>query len=376
MDDINIIGAGIAGLALAIHFEKSNIPYQIYEQAPSFKTVGAGILLANNAMQIFNHLGLAAKLSDKGNRIVQLNLVDQNLGILSEMSMTDFEQQYNVSNIAIHRADLQECMLKEISHENIHMGYQLTDITEQELIFNDKEQLPKGIVIGADGIHSTVRKLTFGDRKIDFARQICWRGVVDFKLPKKYTNQFNESWGDGARFGFAQINNTQVYWFALCNYKNSMSEWDGKDWRQSFRSFNPLVSELLNTTPDSSVHRAPISQLKLLDKWYNGSTCLIGDACHAMTPNMGQGAGQGIEDAHTLSQCLQKSNSIEEGFQQFQNLRFKKVKSIVQTSWRIGKVAQLESKIARYIRNMVLKSTPKFISQNQSAKVIQLTQLN
>lgn len=371
MDKINIIGAGIAGLALAVHFEKSNIAYQLYEQAPGFKTIGAGILLANNAMQIFDKLGLASTLLAKGNRITQLNLVDQNLKLLSEVSMETFEQKYNVSNIAIHRAELQASMLNEISSDRIHMDHELIDMTDSHLIFKNK-LIEKGIVIGADGIHSVVRKKLFGEKAIEHAGQICWRGVVDYVLPKKYSSQFNESWGKGARFGFAQINDSQVYWFALCNYQDSISEWDGKNWRQSFVNFNPLVIELLNKTSDSSIHIAPISQLAQIDSWHNDTTCLIGDACHAMTPNMGQGAGQGIEDAYILSHCFKANNSTQKAFQQFQSLRFKKVKSIVQTSWRIGKIAQLESNIGRSIRNMVLRSTPKFISQNQSEKVIQL----
>lgn len=376
MDNINIIGAGIAGLALAVHFEKAGIQYQLYEQAPEFKTVGAGILLANNAMQIFKQIGLAHQLLEKGLRIKNLNIVDQELRILSGIDLVDFETQYQVSNIAIHRADLQECLLNSISSDNIHLDHKLKDFQDSELIFENGKTIPKGIVIGADGIHSTVRQALFGDKKLEYPGQICWRGVVDFALPEAYLHQFNESWGKGARFGFAQINAKQVYWFALCNYKQSVSEWDGKDWKQSFNQFHPLVRELLQSTNNSNIHVAPMSQLEILKEWHDESICLIGDACHAMTPNMGQGAGQGIEDAYTLSKCIQRSKSIEASFKLFQSLRYKKVKSIVQNSWQVGKIAQLESKIGRVIRNTVLKSTPKFLAKSQSKKVFQLAQID
>jgi len=375
MDKINIIGAGIAGLALAVHLEKANIEYQIFEQAASFKTVGAGILLANNAMQIFDQLDLSKKLTEKGNRTKTLNIVDQNLHIISSIDLTKFEQKFKVSNIAIHRADLQESLLDSISSESIHLDHQLKDMTETDLIFQNGKTIPKGIVIGADGIQSTVRKVLFGKKEIKFPGQICWRGVVDFTLPEKYTHQFNESWGDGCRFGFAQINSKQVYWFALCNYKNSVSEWDDRSWKQSFKTFHPLVVKLLQSTHASSIHMAPISQLEILKKWHHKSICLIGDACHAMTPNMGQGAGQGIEDAYTLSKCLQHTNSIEASFDLFQKLRYKKLKSIVKNSWHIGKIAQLESKIGRTIRNTAFKSIPQFLTQSQSKRIFQLAEV-
>lgn len=376
MDQINIIGAGIAGLTLAVHLEKANIPYQVFEQAPSFKTIGAGILLANNAMQIFNRIGLASLLLDKGLRINTLNIVNQNLQVLSGINLSSYEKQYQVSNIAIHRSDLQNFLLDSVSSENIHLGHTLNDISDSDLIFNNGKSISKGIVIGADGIHSIVRHSLFGEKEIQYPGQICWRGVVDYTLPEQYVHQFNESWGKGSRFGFAQINSKQVYWFALCNYRDSVSEWDNKNWRESFDQFHPLVVELLAATNDSSIHMAPISQLTLLQKWHHESTCLIGDACHAMTPNMGQGAGQGIEDAYTLSHCIQSNHSITDAFQQFQKLRFKKVKSIVQNSWQIGKIAQLESNIGRAIRNTVFKSIPQFITQNQSKKVFQIAKLN
>lgn len=376
VENIKIIGAGIAGLTFASHLEQQDLKYQLFEQAPSFKTVGAGILLANNAMQVFQRLGLAEQLIQKGRKISYLNLVDENLKLLSSVSLADFEAKYGVSNIAIHRADLQHILLNSISSDRIFLEHTLENLDDSSLEFKENVKIPYDVVVGADGIKSNVRRSLFGEMPIEYAGQICWRGLVNFQLPEQFQYQFNESWGAGSRFGFAQINTEQVYWFALCNYQNSVSEWDGENWRESFSKFNPLVQELLASTPDDSIHMAPISQLPLLKTWHKNSVCLIGDACHAMTPNMGQGAGQGIEDAFVLSHCLQKYESVEDGFAQYQILRFQKVKSIVNNSWQIGKIAQLNSSIGRMIRNLALKITPKSISQNQIAKVIQLADVD
>lgn len=368
---VSIVGGGIAGLTLACHLQKSGTPYTVFEQAPNFKTVGAGIILANNAMQVFQKLGLAEELSEKGRRVSYLNLVDEQLNILTSSDLSPFESKYGVKNIAIHRADLQASLLNRLDADQVHLNKRVESISDNELSFSDGTKHKVDVLIGADGIHSQVRAALFGEVPIQEAGQVCWRGVVDYQLPDSLAYQFNEAWGPGVRFGFGQINERQVYWFALSKYKASVSEWDGEDWKQGFNSFHPVVVDLLRLTPDDTIHRGEISQLAWQNTWYKGDVCLIGDACHAMTPNMGQGAGQGIEDAYILAHCL-KDNDVSEAFKRFQKLRIRKVKTIVNTSWRIGKIAQLDSSISRKLRNMILRITPQKVAQNQLAKLIQL----
>lgn len=369
--EISIVGGGIAGLSLACHLEKKQIPYHLFEQAPIFNPVGAGILLANNAMQVFQRLGIAETLSKKANRISFLNLVDEQLNVLSSSNLASFEKQYGVNNIAIHRADLHATLLEQLDTEKVHLNKQVESISNHQIHFSDGNQHKFEILIGADGIHSKVRESIFGPGKIKEAGQVCWRGVVDYQLPKSMIDQFNEAWGPGIRFGFAQINKEQVYWFALCKYKRSMSEWDGKNWKKEFNSYHPIVVDLLKLTPDEAIHRAEISQLEWMNKWYQDDVCLIGDACHAMTPNMGQGAGQGIEDAYILAHCL-GTQTPEEAFKNYESMRLAKVKSIVNISWQIGRVAQLDSALGRKLRNMILRMTPQKLSQRQVSKVIEL----
>lgn len=368
---VSIVGGGIAGLTLACHFQQSGTPYTVFEQTPHFKTVGAGIILANNAMQVFQKLHLAEELSSKGSRISYLNLVDEQLNVLTSSDLSIFESQHGVNNIAIHRADLQASLLNRLNPDQVHVNKRVESITDNVLKFSDGSTHTFDVLIGADGIHSQVRTALFGNIPIQQAGQVCWRGVVDYQLPDSFAYQFNEAWGAGVRFGFGQINERQVYWFALSKFKTTLAEWDGKDWKQEFDAFHPVVVDLLRLTPDATIHRGDISQLSWLDTWHKENVCLIGDACHAMTPNMGQGAGQGIEDAYSLAHCLDNYD-ISEAFQRYQNLRIGKVKTIVTTSWRIGKIAQLDSSIGRKLRNMVLRMTPQILAQKQLAKVIKL----
>ena len=171
-------------------------------------------------------------------------------------------------------------------------------------------------------------------------------------------------WGKGSRFGFGQINKEEVYWFALLNIKKDIKEYNTLQWKSKFDNYHLIVSELLAITDNESIHTGLIEDLKPIKNWSNGKICLIGDAAHAMTPNMGQGAGQSIEDALKLAEFLSEC-PYEEAFEKYENHRFSKVQMIIKNSWRIGSMAQVDSLVLRTIRNSVLKLTPKGVTSKQ-----------
>lgn len=115
-----------------------------------------------------------------------------------------------------------------------------------------------------------------------------------------------------------------------------------------------------------------IIDLKPIHKWYNKKVCLLGDAAHATTPNLGQGACQAIEDAYLLAELYQEDKSIETVFEEYQKLRIKKAHSIVNSSWRIGKIAHFENSLAIYIRNLVMRSIPKSANNKQLQSIFKV----
>ena len=373
----NIIGAGIGGLTLAVALKRKGIPFQVFEQAEEMKAAGAGIILGNNAMQVYEKLDLANELLQKGNRISKLSLTQSDLSPLSTIDLSDYEKQTGLANLAIHRGDLQTLLLSKLDGGDLNTNKKLIDleIGEQPILnFQDGSNATSDYVIGADGINSIVRKSITEQNTIRSAKQICWRGLAEFRLNEKDKTHFREAWGTGCRFGFGQINERQVYWFALLNIKERLSEHEGVEWKNRFKVFTPVVSELIHATPDNKIHVAEITDLKPIKKWYQNQICLIGDAAHAMTPNMGQGAGQSIEDAYVLANCLEKYTP-EKAFKKYQSLRKTKALQIVNNSWRIGQIAQLENPVGIWLRNQVMKLTPDSIGKKQTAQVFELAEV-
>ena len=169
------------------------------------------------------------------------------------------------------------------------------------------------------------------------------------------------------------LRNNEVYWFAVAPFDvDFRKEYDGVDLGKVFFGYHKLVTDLLSNTPKHQMIMNEITDLPGLKKWHKSKVCLIGDAAHATTPNMGQGACQTIEDALALGICLSKGAEVEDAFGEFQSIRFNKANKIISNSWLIGKMAHLLKGIKRNLRNGLMKMTPSWINKRQSAQVFKL----
>lgn len=375
---IDIIGAGIGGLTTALAFEKKGISSRIFEQSPKIKPVGAGIILANNAMQVYKKLGLKETIEAHGNVISSLNITRANLQPLSEVDLTYFEQKHQTKNIAIHRGVLQGILIDHLKNTPIALNHRLSSLKKGDndylLNFENGIQQSSSTIIGADGLNSVIRKEILPSKQIRNAPQVCWRGVTEFQLPQDFKNELNEAWGKTARFGFVQIAQNKVYWYALKSFKKNKNEFSVEELGLYFKDFAPLIQNIIRATPLENIHIAEISDLPPTRTWFKGNICLIGDAAHAATPNMGQGACQAIEDAYVLSECMGKYQT-NEAFAAYQKLRLPKANQVVKTSWMIGKMAHVSNPFLMGLRNQILKSTPPLINRMQNEKIFQLAEI-
>lgn len=370
MNQISIIGAGIGGLTLGNILKQHDLDFTIYESASEIKPVGAGIMMAVNAMQIFDKLGLKEKIESKGNKIHGICIADEKLKTISTTNVLALEKKFNSCNVAIHRAELQNILAENLGFENIQLNHSLNQIKKKEnyiLKFENGFETECEIVFGADGIHSKVRNQILGAGSIRNAGQKCWRGLTDFNLPEKYSHHALEIWGKGKRFGFVKISDRKVYWYALVN-ENKFEE--KIDLSETFRDFDSLVLEILESTQKENIILNDIVDLTPIPKWYAENTCLIGDAAHATTPNMGQGACQSIEDAYVIGKLLEKNRNFNSIFEEFQKIRRKKVDYIVKNSWTIGKISQWEK--GNQLRNFLMRSIPESINQKMVEKILKL----
>jgi 2-polyprenyl-6-methoxyphenol hydroxylase-like FAD-dependent oxidoreductase len=367
---VTIIGAGIGGLTTAIALKKRGIEVEIFEAATEFKKVGAGIIIAINSMQLYKRLGMAEKILEAGNKLGRFEITNANLKVLTTSDTDYFGKNYNLSNVAIHRADLHEVLLSELAEIPIYMGKILKNLAQHSgfinLEFEDGTKHQTNLLIGGDGVNSVVRKSIFPESQVRWAKQLCWRGITTFDLGTNYKHGAREAWGHNERFGIVPIGENKVYWYACAGYKeSSKKEFGGQSIESVFKKFNPLVKDIINSTPKNSIITAELGDLDPIPMWYQGNVCLVGDAAHATTPNMGQGANQAIESAWVLANCLAHEKGPSKAFAEYQQIRQKKANMVVHTSWKVGKLAHVSSPILAKLRNGFLYIIPSFLGRKQ-----------
>ncbi|MGU3375712.1 FAD-dependent monooxygenase [Chryseobacterium sp. M5A1_1a] len=370
MNTISIIGAGISGLTLGNILKQQQYDFTLYESAMEIKPVGAGIMMAVNAMQVFDRLGLKEKIENAGNKIHRITLSNESMKSFSKTEILDLEKQYNSCNVAIHRAELQRILAENLNPDSIQLNHSLRKIEKKEnyiLDFENGNQVESTIVFGADGIKSPIRNQILKTRTIRSTGQKCWRGLVDLELPERYHHEAFEMWGKGKRFGFVKISEKKVYWYACINEKSFERN---HELATIFNDYNPLVLNLIEATSKENIICNEITDLAPIPKWYSDNLCLIGDAAHATTPNMGQGACQAIEDAYIIGRLLEKNQDFNAVFGEFQKIRRKKVDYIVNTSRSIGKISQWEH--GNSLRNFLMSLLPERINEKMAKKIIAL----
>lgn len=359
---IAIIGGGIGGLTAAIALRRQGFSPVIYEAAPELQPIGAGITLAINAMQVFRELGLADKAIAAGHRLEHLWITDEHLHPISRTALEPLIREFGLPNLGIHRGALQQLLVEALPEGAIHLGkglQRLEEIAEGvELKFEDGTTAQAGVVIAADGIHSAVRRQLFPACRQRSSGQVCWRGICRADTGP-WRGRGTEAWAPGMRFGIVPIAAESIYWFAVVNQK------PGIDWAkltkeelmETFRPFARPARELIESTPASQIIYNPLNDLEPLPQWFFGRSALLGDAAHATTPNMGQGACQAIEDAYVLAQCL-SSWPYGDAFAKYQARRKARADSIVRQSRRLGRIAQLDSPVLGRLRNRVMSLMP------------------
>jgi 2-polyprenyl-6-methoxyphenol hydroxylase-like FAD-dependent oxidoreductase len=368
-----IIGGGIGGLALAIAMQQKGYRVQVYEHAPSIRPLGAGLALAANAVKALTAIGISDDVLAKGKVIRKLKIKSPEGKIITETDSEKISARFGmINNFTIHRADLHDVLMRHLEPGTLHLGKGCVDFQQDAsgiiLFFNDGTTAKADHVIASDGIHSIFRKKLLPKSETRYAGYTCWRAVID-DVPADFNfEETIEIWGAGCRFGIVPLTKHRVYWFACVNAKANdpaMRSFAVKDLLKYFAEFQDPVVQLLMRTRDEQLIWSDIIDIAPLRQFAFDNIVLMGDAAHATTPNMGQGACMALEDAATMVNCLDDYSSVSEAFRQFEHKRIARTTKIVNTSWQLGKVAQLENPLLMSLRNTAIRLTPQSLAEKQ-----------
>jgi 2-polyprenyl-6-methoxyphenol hydroxylase-like FAD-dependent oxidoreductase len=301
-----IIGAGLGGLALAGRLIGAGIEVEVVEKAPGWSS-GTGIYLPGNAVRAMRVLGIADQVVAAGRVNRRRQYLAANGDTLFEIDVEDFWRGV-APPIGVHRSHLHEALLAQVEISRIRLGTTVEELTEYGPVvsasLSDGRHDEYDLVVGADGIHSAVRRLVFGEgaERPASLGAVSWRSVV--------TNVWDiDNWtvwtGRESVLLTVPIDVDRIYVFASASSDRHPEGWVPDDMAALFDDFTSPVTDVvksMNVTPNE-IHFSPLHQVDQ-SPWHRGRVVLIGDAAHAMAPTMAQGAALAMEDAIVLSDLL------------------------------------------------------------------------
>lgn len=356
-----IIGGGVGGLTAALALKKIGVEVDVYEQTESPRAAGAGLSLWANAVRALNYLNPAILQE----HVTVSGTIRRQDGIpLSSMNTDTLKERYGSPTIVVHREDLMNALLTETG-DIVRYGKRLARYEGTTAMFKDGSYARGDILIGADGIHSLVRKQMHPDSQPVYRGYAAWRCVVDFPHDQ-VKGMWGESFGKGSRFGLVPLTNGRIYCYATANRPQNTPPDDHKATMLAlFGNWHHPIKQVIQAMPDEEILYNDISDIEPLPYWVDGQTVLLGDAAHAMTPNMGQGACQAIEDGVILAQMLNKHATIKDALEAYQKVRIPHTRKVVLRSRSIGQMGQQTNPVIITVRNQLMRLIPSGITLNQ-----------
>ena len=313
---VGIVGGGIGGLSAALSLLRHGFDVHVYEQAPMLGEVGAGVQVSPNASRVLHGLGLSGQLAKTGVKPLAFHQRrwDDGRTLLRSPLSERLETTFGFPHYQMHRADLLTALADAVPADRVHLGHRLTGLTDHgdrvEARFDNGASAGVDVLVGADGIKSTVRGLLFGPGHPRFTGCVAYRGLVPVQRLKTLDLEVTvQVWmGPGRHFVHYLVSAGRLVNFVAVIEQDT---WTRESWTDrgdiadaldAFEGWHPQVRTILGSVDETFIwalfDRAP------LRRWFAGRVTLPGDACHAMLPFFAQGAAQAIEDGATLAACL------------------------------------------------------------------------
>jgi len=381
---VAVVGGGIGGLTAAIALRMAGFEVVVLERAAELEEIGAGLLLAANAQKALGKLGLAEAVGNLGTPASAGEIRSWRGEVLASIPASEIERRVGAESAAVHRADLQALLLRELGEEPLRLGFEVQGFEQDgagvTVLLAGGSEERVDLLVGADGLRSKIRARLFGPAAPRYAGYTAWRAVAKSGQDLLAWGSGFESWGRGQRFGCAHIGKGRVYWFATRNAPERGKDGGPGEARATlltlFREWHRPVPELIEATAREAIRRDDLYDREpLVGRWGQGRITLLGDAAHPMTPNLGQGACQAIEDAVVLARCLREPDeagreSIPDALRRYERLRAARTAKIVKQSRRIGRIGQLENPLLCRLRDRALAMIPSNVQLKQVEEVV------
>ncbi len=361
-----IVGGGIGGLCAALALRRGGWDVTVLESAPRVAAVGAGITLMANALAGLDALGVGDEVRAQGQVDAPGGTRTPDGRWLARIDAGRLEAALGTAALGIHRATLHRVLLDALAPSALVTDASVARV-EPGAVLSSAGRFEADLVVGADGIDSVVRRQLWPSAAPPrYVGTTAWRGVTDEPWPGELTVAI--TWGRGTEFGMVPLGDRRVYWFGAANAPEGTRAADEKAAvRAVFGGWHDPVPALLDATT-TVLHHDLRHLPEPLPTYVRGTVALLGDAAHAMTPNLGQGAAQAIEDAVILGQVCRVDRPVAEGLADYDARRRPRSQRVARASYRIGRVGQITHPLLVAARNTAIRRTPPRLALRSMAR--------
>ena len=366
MTRLLIAGGGIGGLSAALSLAQSGFDVEVFEQAPGFGEVGAGIQLSPNATRVLHHLGLAEALEAWAFLPQRTELRSWRTGRLVGTSPLGESARatYGFPYYHIHRGDLLAVLAAAAGRHPRVMLHTSARVEGFEQTRSGVHATVSGAqhsgdaLIGADGIHSAVRAGLFGPEAATFTGNVAWRALVPAaRLPAGLIPPAATVWwGPRGHFVSYYVRSGTL---VNCVCVREKQGWEVESWtergahaelKDDFAGWNDAVQALIDNTDRDALYKWALHDRPPMPRWGSGGVTLLGDACHPTLPFMAQGAAMAIEDGAVLAACLRRIGDVPAALSRYENLRKDRTAQVQRGSRRNARLFHLRG-VQAWVRN-------------------------
>lgn len=359
--NIHIVGAGIGGLALARALQLRGLHPRVFESNPQMQSLGGGLIIPPNSARILEHLGLGSVL-EQAVPLQDMQILDSGGKLLYRRDQREVQQKYGRPIYGIARTVLHRALAESLPTGTVALGHHLERIQHHfdgvSAFFRGKPEQVSDLLVGADGRSSRARQLILPETRLVPNNQTAYRGVAPTNPMPEWRDTFGEFWGPRRRFSFFRVGDGQTYWHAPVHQEpGALFERKKTELLRLYRDFPPQVTDLIAHTDEAQISAVELADLSPIPDWWRGRVALLGDAAHATSPNLGQGAAQALEDAEALAESLMVYPTHQEALNHYQRTRERVANAVVAQSRQLGELGQAGGAM-RLLRNFTLSINP------------------
>ncbi|GAA0942686.1 FAD-dependent monooxygenase [Nonomuraea longicatena] len=348
-----IVGGGIGGLAAAAAFHQRGMQVEVLERAAAFTEVGAGLTVQPNGLRALDVLGLGDPLRAHGLADPLVGVRNSRGGWLIRNDVATLRRTFGAS-VLIPRTTLIDLLKAAVPAESLRPATEVHSVRPDGTVHHSGGVSEADLVVGADGVNSVTRRSLWphlpGPSYVGYT---TWR----FMAPPHPVEGSVETWGSGERFGQVPMADGRVYCYVIANAPAG-THIGLDELRRRFTGWHRPIPALLESVSGQAALQHDTYELPALPTYVSDNAAVLGDAAHAMTPNLGQGACQALEDAVTLAHTVNRLG-LRAGLQEYDRLRRPRTQQIVRLSRQVGAPGHWTSAPLVALRNTVFPRLPK-----------------